>query len=99
MSLLSWLATIFGHPSESSLPSTEPPPQRVRKIHHRNYVALMESYTQSPHVFKAIRERKFTSCCLITDRITDNIHAVTCIECLTRHAIGSNGPRNPNHGY
>src|SRR5438105_951204 len=51
------------------------------KIHLRDTTTKEETYSRSPHISSAIHEGLFTVCRIITNRITLDVHEVTCHRC------------------
>lgn len=56
------------------------------KTHLRDTTAKQGDYLASPHISKAIRQGRFTSCRILTERITDLISEVDCKRCLAENA-------------
>tara|TARA_Y100000310_G_C20486974_1_gene717338 strand:- start:548 stop:862 length:315 start_codon:yes stop_codon:yes gene_type:complete len=53
------------------------------KMHWKNFIAVPEDYSQSPHIFKSIQEGSFSQCRIIAQGYTtEDITKVTCKRCL-----------------
>lgn len=57
-------------------------PSKIGKTHISNWLDKPMDYPDSPHVFNAISEGRFTVCRLITTRISSVHSEATCKHCL-----------------
>ena len=53
-----------------------------KKTHLADTTKIAEDYINSPHVFRAIKEGRFTLCGILSDRISTVISSSICIGCL-----------------